>query len=224
MRYRFGIEDIEPGHWVAWALDLPGCFSSGATQQDAIEGAEAAIAAFMRWRREYGRPLQVRDDTIEIAVEEVFHSLHAEDDYIVNAFFAADARPLSEAEIEEARWLLTSTRQDLLNALAPARANWRDDMDPADEHRSLADIMRHIATAERWYLALLGFEQAPLPMHALAALDQTRSFMLQHLSLMVGDEAIRESSGERWSARKVVRRTLWHERDHTRQIRTLLGC
>lgn len=223
MRYRFGIEDIEPGHWVAWALDYPGCFSSGSTQQDAIEGAEAAVAAYMRWRLEYGRPLQIQDDSIEIEVVEVFHSRHAEGDYIVNAFFVDDARPLSQADVEEARWLLTCTRKDLLNALAPARATWRDGTEPSDEHGSLSDIMRHIAAAERWYLAMLGFEQPPLPTPTFAALEQTRNFTFAHLDLMAGDEVIRESSGERWSARKVVRRTLWHERDHTRQIRALLG-
>lgn len=31
MRIRLAVEDIEPNHWVAWALDLPACYSSTAT-------------------------------------------------------------------------------------------------------------------------------------------------------------------------------------------------
>lgn len=35
---------------------------------------------------------------------------------------------------------------------------------------------------------------------------------------LVGRSDIKEKSGELWSGRKLVRRTLWHERDHTTQI------
>lgn len=221
MRYRFGVEDIEPGHWVAWALDVPGCFSSGQTQQEAVAGAPDAVAAFVRWRSERGRPLATPDESIEIAVEEVFHSFQTSTDYVVNAFFADDARPLHAADIEEARWLLTHTRQDLCDALGIAPAQLRDETPSADQHDSVSGILRHIAVAERWYLAMLGFDpfdQALPPENPLLALEQTRQQTLRHLGQMADDGAIRERRGERWSARKVLRRIFWHERDHTQQI------
>jgi hypothetical protein len=28
MRIRIAVEDIEPNHWIAWAFDLPACYSS----------------------------------------------------------------------------------------------------------------------------------------------------------------------------------------------------
>jgi hypothetical protein len=28
MPYRVAVEDIEPQHWVAWVVDVPGCFAT----------------------------------------------------------------------------------------------------------------------------------------------------------------------------------------------------
>jgi hypothetical protein len=37
------------------------------------------------------------------------------------------------------------------------------------------------------------------------------------------DQVVKGDGGELWSARKVVRRMLWHERAHTRHVGRLLG-
>ena len=49
MRYRLGMEDIEPDHYVAWALDLPGCFSSARSEADAVAHAPERIAGYYAW-------------------------------------------------------------------------------------------------------------------------------------------------------------------------------
>jgi len=28
VRCQLAVEDIEPGHWITWVLDLPGCYGS----------------------------------------------------------------------------------------------------------------------------------------------------------------------------------------------------
>jgi hypothetical protein len=40
---------------------------------------------------------------------------------------------------------------------------------------------------------------------------------------LVGDEQVLQNCDELWSGRKIVRRTLWHERDHTQHILQLLS-
>lgn len=40
-----GIEDIEPDHWVAWLLPVPGCYASGRTEDDALAGVPDACRA-----------------------------------------------------------------------------------------------------------------------------------------------------------------------------------
>ena len=47
--------------------------------------------------------------------------------------------------------------------------------------------------------------------------DNTR----KQLWRLVGEEMITENYDELWSARKILRRTIWHDRDHTRQIEKL---
>lgn len=154
-------------------------------------------------------------------MDEVFHGFHSSPDYIVNAFFADDARPLDPTDIEEAHWLLTCTRRDLLNALERPPAMALTAAEQVGDRESLGEILRHIAMAERWYFQEIGYDQPPLPEHPLQALDVCRAHSLRCLDLMAGNATIHVWQGERWAARKVVRRALWHERDHTQQIRSL---
>ncbi len=28
MRHRIAVEEMEPNHWIAWVLELPGCYSN----------------------------------------------------------------------------------------------------------------------------------------------------------------------------------------------------
>ena len=49
-------------------------------------------------------------------------------------------------------------------------------------------------------------------------LIKARAYTCRMLPQLVGHTEIPEKKGERWSARKLVRRTLWHERAHTQQI------
>ena len=80
-----------------------------------------------------------------------------------------------------------------------------------------------MATAERWYFGNLDLEQAELPADPLRALDQVRAQTPAWLPTLICDGRIWEQSGEAWAVRKVLRRTLWHERTHTAQIGRLLG-
>lgn len=47
--FRLAIEDIKPNHWVAYFLDLPGCFSSAANLEDTLLKAPQAIERHVDW-------------------------------------------------------------------------------------------------------------------------------------------------------------------------------
>jgi len=234
MPYRVAVEDIEEGHWIAWVLDLPGCFASAATPDEAVQHVPASIGAYAQWRSAHGRPMVpegAREQAIALDLVEVSHAFSDGvngDDYRVNAFFAADEPPLSTADVEHGLWLLSCTRQDLLDVLdvlgVLARHSPTDPSlpDRAETARaSIQGILRHIATAERWYFGLLGCEQEPLCDDPRQALERGRTHSQRWLLDLAGDGRIRVWRRERWSVRKVLRRTLWHERDHTDQIRHL---
>lgn len=201
-----GVEDIEPDHWIAWIFQIPGCYASGPTRDLAIAGIPPAYAT------------ETNDDadTVPVVAEEWRGKL-AEDhpDFIINAFFDDDRRPLLGSEVEAAISRLKRHRSKLLALI--------QDVDLAMSAET-EELLLHVAGAERWYLSCLGFEEDKRRdgESVIEMLARVRQVLLDALPLLVGDDRTGEDVGEQWSARKLVRRTIWHERDHLQQIRRML--
>jgi len=51
-----------------------------------------------------------------------------------------------------------------------------------------------------------------------------RQHLLDVLPYFIGDERLVENNGELWTPRKIIRRALWHERDHANHIRQLMAA
>jgi hypothetical protein len=83
-------------------------------------------------------------------------------------------------------------------------------------------IIRHIAQAESWYFSNIGHARLPLEDDPHAALAAVRSRTFLWLHDLEGSTAQNVVMQEQWTARKVLRRTLWHERDHTQQLQRLV--
>ncbi|MEK7784821.1 MAG: type II toxin-antitoxin system HicB family antitoxin [Chloroflexota bacterium] len=227
MRYRLAVEDMEPEHWIAWALDVPGCFSSARTQEEAVANAPARIAEHFTWLTKHGRPASA-PDSIETAVAEVFHSFPSKEDpeYMVSAFFGDDRRPLTADDVDYGLWLLDCTRRDLMDAVTALPPDQLDRPAVAPkEFETVPGILNHIAIAEWWYFDRLDMALVSnwrqLPADPLTKLEQVRTHSRACLPKLISDTQIVTLVDEAWSARKVLRRTLWHERDHTQQIAKL---
>ncbi len=213
MVYHVAVEDIEPHHWVAWVLDVPGCFATAPSERAAMGQVREALATYALWRQQHLDPL-VLEEPLALQIDERFHSFFSASDYRVNACFHADRLPLTEAEVVEGCRILHYTRHDLLMVLQAATR--------LDEQ--IQEVLRHITQAERWYFASLGLEQAALDADVFAALDVVRRQSVEWLEQLAGDATYHERMQEGWTARKVLRRTIWHERDHTGQLRQLTGA
>ncbi|MDX1662912.1 MAG: hypothetical protein R3272_03900 [Candidatus Promineifilaceae bacterium] len=224
MRYRFAVEDMEPDHWVAWSLDLPGCYSAGSTEAQAVGLAPERIGAYRQRlvaRGVSGWPLA---GPIDVEVVERFRAFACahDPDYLVNAFFEYDRRPLDGTEISLALQLLAWNRQALLELVGG--------LGPEELAASVADrndwrvshILAHIAGAENWYFGHLDMDLHTLPEEPLARLAAARANTVDRLAQLIGIERITLNCDEKWSPRKVLRRTLWHEQDHTQQLAKLL--
>jgi predicted RNase H-like HicB family nuclease len=225
--YRLALEDMEPAHWIAWALDVPGCYSSARTLEEAVANAPAAIAAYFAWRSEQDCSFPTPSGAIETQVEETFQAFAAKDapDTIVNAFFEDDRRPLTGWEIQNALQVLDWTRRDLDAVMGAMRPEQRSKPDARPAGRETpADLLRHIADAENWYFSQLGLALGKelIPVDPPERLAAVRANSRAQLRLLAGEARITVAHAEQWSARKVVRRTLWHERDHTQQIARML--
>jgi predicted RNase H-like HicB family nuclease len=219
MIYRVSVEDIEPDHWLGWVLDLPGCFSAAASEAEAVSRIPATIAAYYGWLARHDTTLPIAAGPVEVKVVETFHAFPDPDDptYLVNAFFEDDRRPLSYWDVTVALRLLDWMRQELQQVLRPATSE--------QLAGPIGKLVKHIANAENWYFSRLdlGLDPSQLPPDPVERLDAVRANARSHLIHLIGDERLTLHSSEQWSARKILRRTLWHERDHTRQLRQLLA-
>ena len=227
MKYRLGVEDIEPNHWVAWVLDLPACFSSGQMENEVVIRAPECIAAYYEWLRRHDPSLPVVEGPFEVVVVETFHSFSRSEDpeYLVNAFFYDDRRPLTFWEVQVILRLLEWTRRDLKDVFREAGSEPLHQGPVGEVQGSIMSLVEHVAVAENWYMGQLGLalEREQLPDEAFERLQAVRGNTRRQLVKLIGNGQITESCGEKWSGRKVVRRTLWHERDHTEQIERLLS-
>ncbi len=227
MRYRLSIEDMEPNHWVVWVLDLPACFSSAQTPVDAVALAPGRISAYYSWLSSHDSSLPVITESIEVEIVETFHSFASTQDqeYLVNAFFEDDRRPPNYWDVELALRLLQWTRQDLLKVVQSATQEQLSRPMVCEVRGSIAGIIKHIAGAENWYFDQLdlALDRAQLPDDPLDMLKAVRTNTRAQLVKLMGNERITKNCDELWSARKVIRRTLWHERDHTQHIAHLLA-
>lgn len=227
MIFRLALEEIEPGHWVAYALDLPGCFSRASEEQEAIARAPERIMQHFSWLAQHGISLLPKELSIETEVVERFlpYESPEEPDYLVNAFFEDDLRPLGFWDVEVALRLMEWSRQDLFANVASLDEARLSEPIPGDYFGCIRGILRHIANAENWYLERmeLGLPHSSLPEEAFERLEVVRRNSLEKLPCLIGDTRLTQPSGERWSGRKIVRRLLWHERDHHTHIRQVLG-
>lgn len=219
MPYVVCAEEID-GRWVAHVPDLPGCFASHEQREAAITAVPKVIENYLEWCRAHG--LHVSGFSGPMSVSEVVRAWRYEEDYEVNAFFAADRPPLLAEELPEYEKLLLAARKDLEVVLAGLNEGDLQKEFPGED-LPILDILNHVALAEQWYFDRMGvaLPTRELPTDPLDRLVKVRDHTLASLPTLAARIGVVTLSGETWSARKVMRRTLWHERDHTDHIAKL---
>jgi predicted RNase H-like HicB family nuclease len=225
MDYHLGIEDIEPGNWVAWVFEIPGCYARGSTRDQAVSLAPSAVKEHLVRLGESNGGAEDKDSGFRVVIAEEFRAFRSSPDYIVNAFFDNDTLPLTRDDIDYTCRLLSLNRDDLLAIVTPLAADRLDLEIPDEVQKNIRGILRHIGTAEWWYWNRLGlaFPWSELPDDVFTLLRAVREFTLHQLPKLVGSTQVANRSGEMWSPRKLVRRAVWHERVHTLQIARYLS-
>ncbi len=223
MTYKIGLEIIEPDNWVAFVFDFPGCFSQAKIQIECIDNIPNAITEYLNWCEGY--ETAESEHEIQFEITEKFTELKYQDDYTINAFFEHDKKPLTQDDIYRIEWILNLTRKDLMNVIQTAKPEQLKQTIERERQTNIIGILKHIATAELWYWEslALAFPRDELPRDIIASLHKTRTHTLLNLEKLINNDNINERRGEKWSARKIIRRLLWHERIHTRQIERYLS-
>ncbi len=174
-----------------------------------------------------GLDIQVSDDEVfdVYRIEPSFERVGRGRGYMVESFFLYDWRPLTRTEIERALQLLDWTRADLLDVirgLTVAQLSRK----PAGERWDINGILKHVAGGEWFYQERLGHpfpaREEDLPSDPLECLNLVREHFRGLLPALEGVQQVVGLEGELWSPRKLLRRAVWHERDHTEHIRKLI--
>jgi predicted RNase H-like HicB family nuclease/uncharacterized damage-inducible protein DinB len=224
-RYQVCLEVGEDGTCMAHVPELIGCFAVGSTREETLERLHSAISEYLAWLAEHKEVSVPSAEADEVEIE-VVEEVSTPASYPRRpgepvAFFAADEEPLSYHDLQTAVRLMEHARHDLLEFLKDvpdSLLHWR----PGPDDPSIAETLLHMAHVEADYLAYLEEEPRQPPLPLLAAV---RSWVYHRLSRLTDAELSRLTihHDEKWSTRKVLRRFLEHDREHTAHIRSLLA-
>ncbi|MCJ7535727.1 MAG: DinB family protein [Anaerolineales bacterium] len=231
MFLKIGIENGAEGRTIVWELDHLGCFSYGDNSLEALHALPLAVEKHNEWLVQHGLGEQAIPLEQSVHIGETWEVYHIDDNYAfvpdgyeVNAWFQDDWRPLTEAESKLGIELLGLSRADLLSSVAGLSTETLN-AKLSGERWSITGILNHVGNADWWYLDRLGlaFPRDELPAESGERLIKIRDHMLAVLPNLVDSTLVVGMDGEFWSPRKVMRRAVWHERDHTAHIQKLLS-
>ncbi len=220
-RYHLNLEVGSDGSCMAHVAELPGCFAIGATREEAIARSREAVAGYVEWLRSHGEPVGDGEIEVEAAQEAPVegHFPGTPGDHV--ARFESDMGTVTDEEIGRAlRWLGWS-RAELEEMFAEVPYEELD-WGPPGETATMRSILQHVASAEAWYLKNL---EAGVAHQLPTTLETVRRWAQRRLREMTREErgALRLHDGEEWTARKVLRRFLEHEREHSGQLREMMA-
>jgi len=231
MRVRVGLENgFEGRRSIAWALDFPGCVAYGDDSSEALLRFPQAVIRFCAWADSHSGSVWAELGDMDIRLVETWevYQIHrafnpANDRIEINAWFRDDWLPLQAEEIERALEVLRWQRSDLLQ-IVTGLDDERLDRVHEGERWTMRGLLAHVATAEWWYLDrfdLFG-PRSLLPKNPHERLAMVRQRLLEALPGLAGKDWVFGKDGELWSPRKLLRRAIWHERDHIEHIMKLI--
>ena len=234
MQIRIGLEEnTEEGRFLAYALDHPGCFANGEDEAETLIRMPRAVLDFDKWIRDHTSAPWAEFTDLDFRIVERFTTFNLDDNYLpvapgqgyqVNAWFLDDWRPLTEEEIDQALKIYHWQREELLAGYTTLSSEILEKQRPG-ERWNITGIVKHVANAEHWYLtrlALTDLVRADLAAESVERLDRLAAEVDKVFPTLPGITEVRGLQGEFWSARKIVRRTLWHQRDHIEHIKKLV--
>ena len=203
----------------------------GRTKESALGKVRAAVTEWFRWAREYGENLKDINSDIEIEVSEILGvDYNPAEAGKPEPLFWSEVPPIGKEDIERTIRLMDYSRKDLLALVQNATRDTLE-WEPPGKPLTILNCLTHIAHVELWYITRLNIElPGDYPTAVFELLDSTRAAVIECLqnfprSKMRGIFQPRKYKSpvcDLWTARKVLRRLVDHERLHTRYIKTIL--
>ncbi|MDP2871679.1 MAG: DinB family protein [Bacillota bacterium] len=229
------LDGSRQGHWMGHFLEEPGCVWIAPTKEEAVGRAQEEITGFFSWLRGHGdRPgasLPTGKHEVRAAAFQEVQDFGQSGAAV--GFFEPDREPATQTNIVTAVRRLGYARRDLLEAVAglpDAALDWQ----PPGGKRTLRANLHHVRNCHGWYLTrVLGWSVArsllpePWPEATFASLEWVMRRAVN--ALLELPEELRsgvhraETPEEDWTARKMLRRFVEHEREHVEVVRRTVG-
>lgn len=192
---------------------------------------KTAIAEWFEWMKKHQEqvPAETKDFDVEV-VEMLRVDYNPVKAGKPEPLFWSEVRPIKKKDIAGTIRLMTYSREDLLK-LVSNLSNESLDWLPPKKPRTIRNCLRHIACVEPWYITRLNIDlPSKYPRNVFKLLDYTRKIVLGHLRSFSRDkkrgifQPKKDPSSicNLWTARKVLRRLVDHERLHTKYIEKVL--
>jgi uncharacterized damage-inducible protein DinB/predicted RNase H-like HicB family nuclease len=232
------LEIADDGRCMAHVLGLPGCIARAPTRDEALRRLPDAIRDTHAWLRRHGEPAPPADEPIEFEIAGESRGIGPFDPGNAAALFPPDREPVTPEEMEYRLRLLSRSRADLL-ALVRDLPDEILDWQPIPDSFSIRRLLRHVGDAEEWYVSRLVPPETLPPewehdkdLPVFEFLDVERRTAAARLRQLTEEErsAVHYPTAwayhpeEPWTAGKVLRRFLEHEREHTAQVRGILNA
>jgi predicted RNase H-like HicB family nuclease len=231
--------EVGPEATGAFVPDCPGCWVFGRTKGSALKKARSAVVDWIEGLRRQGGEIphsgrNLRVDLrrqIEIEVAEMMKiAYNPAKAGKPEPLFWSEVLPVTRDDIKRTIWLMKYSRQDLLELvshLTEEQLNFK----PPDQTRTIKNCLKHIAYVEPWYINRLNIElPEDYPKDVFEFLNYTRKIVVNSLSDLPREKMrgvhqpvkYKSPTCDLWTARKVLRRLVDHERLHTRYIQKVL--
>jgi len=212
--------------------ELPGCYSRSPSFDEAVAKAPLKIRGFLEWLRAHGEHIPDSDFEIATEVSEIVRGNWPVNLGDSQALFEADLRPLGRTEVERCIRFIKYARQDFMDLYSSAPKDAQEWKPDQSTQRHIKRIAEHIAEVDLFYMERLKARRSgEWPLDFLEVSNEMTTLRLSYLS---EDEMncimsyhrpggwTGTSEPEGWTARKVLRRCVWHERLHTSTAKKLL--
>ena len=231
MRVLIGLENNNEGRSVAWALEHPGCTAFGEDGKSAVFNMSLAIPEYIAWMEKHTstpwfspQDIDIRlvDEYDDYQIDKSFNEVETNGSY-VKAFFKYDWKPLTREDVEHGLEILAWTRKDFF-AVIDRLSDRQLALKFPEERWSLKEIIAHVGRSEWWLQDRIGrsHDISLLKEDPFERIVEERGHFITILPELIDLQHVVGKDGEIWSPRKVLRRVIYHERDHTQHILKLL--
>jgi predicted RNase H-like HicB family nuclease/uncharacterized damage-inducible protein DinB len=231
MAVKLYVEVDASGHAMAHVLDLVGCFVYGLSKEEAVHKMPEAVRDYLAWTRKHGEPLTVLEP-VAVEVMETVRGTCPRHTGDAAALFKPERQPATDELIETTIRRMGYAREDLLElvrGLPDKVMDWKRE----ERMRSIREILAHVARNDWRYVTRLTDEDPPAsdpPGDVFLFLKQYRESAVKRLlglpeKLRAGVYHPKKNTAhpeEPWTARKVLRRYVEHEREHIENVKKRL--